>query len=392
LPATPAPETTPPAEPQAGTEPPLQPAAAPEALATPEISTIASPAVPARKKSRRKAQAAASSEPSQENLESTEMAFHHSQPESAFSGVTLTLDIYSPQPIAGGSAMARRIGEAPFHEFPVKELPDHYYAIDLPPDLCVAPGLEYYLVFKDPKDGEKRHLAYKSPIDPAKVTVEGGLNAGPALEQFRYGHRLRAFAESYSYPGITKMGNTDVLHMESEYSHRFSLSPFTVRYGQGLYKTHSPRPLSFSASTYDFEPGFFYSFLGFDFRPQGSRLALSLKGLGGALLNRTGTGINAELSYGEEEGMNVALTFRGIETVGQWGGMSMRLRPFSNVVLGLGAEITNMPDFDTLGLREYGDIEFSLTRQLKLLGRGGVASRQAGVASGDFGGGLSYEF
>ena len=51
-----------------------------------------------------------------------------------------------------------------------------------------------------------------------------------------------------------------------------------------------------------------------------------------------------------------------------------------------------MPDAQTLGFREYADLEFQILTQLKLSVRGGAAAYNIQQTDGDFGGGLVYDF
>lgn len=320
-------------------------------------------------------------------------SFHHRPPESAFSGVTLTLDVFSDNGIVGGTAMVRRVGEAGYTGFELSEQADHYYTIDIPPSLVSAPGLEYYLVTREAAaEDSRRSLAFKSPVEPARVPVEGGINSGRELEQYRYGHLLKAFGETWRFPDYGGSGESEITKIESEYSHRFGGTMFTVRYGQGLYKAHTLVTLSTTSRTVERENGFFYSFLGADLRPAGSRLGLSLQAQGGALKSRMGLGYGVQIHYGEEEGMDVAIGVNGMETIGNAATFTLRSRPLADWVVSLGAEISNMPDAKTLGYREHLDLEVPVTRQLKLLTRAGVASHVATQAYGDFGGGLSYVF
>jgi hypothetical protein len=315
--------------------------------------------------------------------------FRHSPPEGAYSGVTLTLDVFSPQPIEGGGAMARKVGDAQFTPFPFNKLEDNYYTVDLPGSFVSAPGIEYYLYVEE---GGRRRIVWASPIAPVRVRVEGGINTGKELERYRFSHALKAFAESYRFPPAGGKQESDVTEYEVEYVHRFFGPVYAVHYGQGLYETRELTSLSSTALSYEQQPGFFYSFLEVELSPPDSKLTLSLKGMGGALQDQTGGGYEAHLRYGDELGMNVSVGVRGINTLGNAGNLSMRVRPLTWLSLGLGGEMGDMPNGSTMGFREYVDAEFQLQPQVKLLLRGGSAAYNIEQIDGDFGGGLTYEF
>lgn len=318
--------------------------------------------------------------------------FHHTAPESAFSGVTLTLDVFSPNPILGGGAMARRVGEAAFKPFHFSALEDNYYTIDLPANFVSAPGIEYYLYLDDKAGVDRRSIAWGTPIDPIKVRVEGGVNTGKELERYRFGHELRGFGETYHFPAAGQAVDTRVTEFESEYIHRFFGPVYSVHYGQGLYQSHVVTALTATATSYEQQPGFFYSFLEVNFSTLDSRLSLALKGMGGALSRQTGGGYEARVRYGDELGMNVSVGVRGIQTMGNAVNLNMRVRPLTWLSLGLGGEIGNLPDAKTLGFREYADFEFELGPQFKIMLRAGASAYNIQQTDGDFGGGLTYEF
>jgi hypothetical protein len=283
--------------------------------------------------------------------------------------------------------MARRSGEASYSEFSFQAHADHFFTADLPPDMVSPPGLEYYLVAKDAKGGRK--LVYGTPEEPLSVPVEAGINAGPALERYHYGHTLRAKAERRYYPDAGK-GEAQLYRYETEYTHR-RVGPFqAIRFGQGLLRTHysSPGPLLPQQG----EPGFFYSYLEAELANPAGSDSMVLRAMGGAVEGRTGSGFEVRFRFGDEQGMNVTTGLSKIETLGATAMLALHLRLQSWLTLSLGGDVSNMPDINTMGYAEYADLGISSSRQLSLELRIGAASRAASAVGGIFGAGLSYEF
>jgi hypothetical protein len=310
--------------------------------------------------------------------------FRHQAPSLVAPGVPLTLSVYAPPPLGTPVLMYRVAGEHAYTALPFTAQPDSYYLARVAADIVQAPALEYYITVDAPD--APRRLAYATPEEPQRVSVEGRFNE--TAELARYGVRDEIAINSELVTYHLGSGTSDYYyHLEGDYLHRIFEGVYSMRFGAGYLSGEATTDAMTRSKV-----GFLYAYSEAEFRSSSFPIAFIPRVIFGVNDGGVGGGFEARIRLGDELGMNfeggvTVLSQLGFETF-----TTLTLHPTKRASIALAAYLENLPLDDQLGFRSYVDLRYRFQRSTSVTLRLGVAARSIDTIGPDTGLGLAWGF
>jgi hypothetical protein len=309
--------------------------------------------------------------------------FHHEPPTLVPPGVPLALSVYAPAPLANPSLMYRLAGERIYTVVPFEAKPDAYYVAKVPLAAVQAPGIEYYIVVDSPD--APRELAYATPEQPNKVSVEGRFNETNELARYGVRDEVSTMTELVSYR--SPKGSDYYYRLEGEYLHRIFKAVYSMRFGAGYLNGQTIDDSGMPTNV-----GFLYAYSESEFRSASFPIAFIPRVIFGVNNSGVGGGVEARLRLGDELGMNfeagvTVLSYLGFETF-----TMLAVHPSPRLKLALAAYLENLPLATQLGFRSYVDVRYRFQHATSVIARVGVAARSIDAIGPDAGLGFALGF